>query len=100
LLKKEYHSSRTVLFFPSRSSQFGTQSSGFKLDRARARDGSFPAKTGMRRHCQRPGTLEREESASGRRTLVLTSLFVRIVFGDVEDGSLDRNPRRPFRIRS
>ncbi len=48
LLKKAYHSSRTVLYLSSRSSQFGTQSSGFKLDMASPRDGSFPAKTVMR----------------------------------------------------
>lgn len=45
LLRKVYHSLRTVLYMSSRSYQSGTQSSGFKLDIARARDGSLPTKT-------------------------------------------------------
>lgn len=45
MLKKVYHSPSTVLWLSSKSDQSGTQSSGFRLDVARAREGSFPANT-------------------------------------------------------
>jgi hypothetical protein len=45
LLKNVYHSSSTVLCLSSRSDHSGTQSSAFRLDVARAREGSLPEKT-------------------------------------------------------
>merc|ERR1711939_46568 len=43
LVKKAYHSLRTVLYWSSRSCHSGIQSSGLRLDVARAREGSLPA---------------------------------------------------------
>lgn len=45
LLKNLYQSFRTVFFSSGRSYQSGTHSSAFRLEEARARLGSFPAKT-------------------------------------------------------
>lgn len=46
LLKNVYQSSSTFFSLLSRSSHSGRQSSGFRLDWARAREASRPAKTG------------------------------------------------------
>jgi hypothetical protein len=91
LLKKVYHSLRTVLYLSSRSSQLGTQSSGFRLDKARPREGSFPAKT-VRKDLRSARHDGGESKGEDKRTVILTLLLISLVLRDVEHGSFDRNP--------
>lgn len=89
LLKKVNHSSSTVFSLSSKSYHSGTQSSGLRDEVARAREGSFPAKTKWKLSRQWLCAGARDPAITAKLTAVLTGWAVGGVARHVEDGALD-----------